>query len=160
MYYKDIFTYVFRQTQNEELSKDLTQEIFIAMLKSIDRFDDKKASFKTWLYKIASNKIIDSYRSTYYKYVTVVEEVYEDTLVNESGLEESLELKEDINEILDIVKTFNTNYQQIFRLKVFGDMTFSDIGSLLEMSESTVKTRYYSTIRKIKKLLVVKNNGQ
>ena len=160
MYYKDIFTYVFRQTQNEELSKYLTQEIFIAMLKSIDRFDDKKASFKTWLYKIASNKIIDSYRSTYYKYVTVVEEVYEDTLVNESGLEESLELKEDINEILDIVKTFNTNYQQIFRLKVFGDMTFSDIGSLLEMSESTVKTRYYSTIRKIKKLLVVKNNGQ
>ena len=160
MYYKDIFTYVFRQTQNEELSKDLTQEIFIAMLKSIDRFDDKKASFKTWLYKIASNKIIDSYRSTYYKYVTVVEEVYEDTLVNESGLEESLELKEDINEILDIVKTFNTNYQQIFRLKVFGDMTFSDIGSLLEMSESTVKTMYYSTIRKIKKLLVVKNNGQ
>lgn len=71
-----------------------------------------------------------------------------------------MELKEDINEILDIVKTFNTNYQQIFRLKVFGDMTFSDIGSLLEMSESTVKTRYYSTIRKIKKLLVVKNNGQ
>ena len=160
MYYKDIFTYVFRQTQNEELSKDLTQEIFIAMLKSIDRFDDKKASFKTWLYKIASNKTIDRDRSTYYKYVTVVEEVYEDTLVNESGLEESLELKEDINEILDIVKTFNTNYQQIFRLKVFGDMTFSDIGSLLEMSESTVKTRYYSTIRKIKKLLVVKNNGQ
>lgn len=160
MYYKDIFTYVFRQTQNEELSKDLTQEVFIAMLKSIDRFDDNKASFKTWLYKIASNKIIDSYRSTYYKYVTVVEEIYEDTLVNESGLEESLELKEDVNEILDIVKTFNTNYQQIFRLKVFGDMTFSDIGSLLEISESTVKTRYYSTIRKIKKLLVVKNNGQ
>lgn len=160
MYYKDIFTYVFRQTQNEELSKDLTQEIFIAMLKSIDRFDYKKASFKTWLYKIASNKIIDSYRSTYYKYVTVVEEIYEDTLVNESGLEDSLELKEDVNEILDIVKTFNTNYQQIFRLKVFGDMTFSDIASLLEISESTVKTRYYSTIRKIKKLLVVKNNGQ
>ena len=130
------------------------------MLKSIDRFDDKKASFKTWLYKIASNKIIDSYRSTYYKYVTVVEEIYEDTLVNESGLEESLELKEDVNEILDIVKTFNANYQQIFRLKVFGDMTFSDIGSLLEISESTVKTRYYSTIRKVKKLLVVKNNGQ
>lgn len=160
LYYKDIFTYVFRQTQNEELSKDLTQDIFISMLKSIDRFDSKKASFKTWLYKIASNKIIDIYRSTYYKYFTVVEEVDEYTLSYESSLEESLELKEDVNEILDIVRTFNTNNQQIFRLKVFADMTFSDIGSLLEISESTVKTRYYSTIRKIKKLLVVKNNGQ
>lgn len=130
------------------------------MLKSIDRFDSKKASFKTWLYKIASNKIIDIYRSTYYKYVTVVEEMDEHTLTYKSGLEESLELKEDVNEILDIVKTFNTNNQQIFRLKVFGDMTFSEIGSLLEISESTVKTRYYSTIKKIKKLLVVKDDGK
>lgn len=128
------------------------------MLKSIDRFDNNKASFKTWLYKIASNKIIDSYRSTYYKYVTVVEDIDENSLISESGLEESFEMKEDVNEILDIVSTFNTNQQQIFRLKVFGDMTFSEIGSLLEISESTVKTRYYSTIKKIKKLLVVKDN--
>lgn len=39
-------------------------------------------------------------------------------------------------------------------------MTFGEISSLLEISESTVKTRYYSTIRKIKKLLVVKENEQ
>ena len=159
LYYKDIFYYVFKQTQNEELSKDLTQEIFISMLKSIDRFDNKKASFKTWLYKIASNKIIDIYRSTYYKYVTVVEDIEEHTSNYENSLEELLELKEDVNEILNILKTFSISYQQIFRLKVFGNMTFSDIGSLLEVSESTVKTRYYSVIRKIKKLLVVKDNG-
>lgn len=160
LYYKDIFTYVFKQTQNEELSKDLTQEIFISMLKSIDRFDNQKASFKTWLYKIASNKIIDTYRSTYYKYVAVVEEIEVDTLNYERGLEETIEFNEDVNQILEVVKTFNTNYQQIFRLKVFGDMTFSDIGSLLEISESTVKTRYYSTIKKIKKLLKVEKDGQ
>lgn len=47
LYYKDIFTYVFRQTQNEELSKDLTQEIFVSMLKSIYLFNSKKASFRT-----------------------------------------------------------------------------------------------------------------
>lgn len=160
LYYKDIFTYVFRQTQNEELSKDLTQEIFVSMLKSIYLFNSKKASFRTWLYRIASNKIIDTYRSTYYKYVTVVEDIEEHTLNHEVGIEEKFELKENINEILDIVKTFNSNHQQIFRLKVFGDMTFGEISSLLEISESTVKTRYYSTIRKIKKLLVVKENEQ
>lgn len=129
------------------------------MLKSIDRFDSKKASFKTWLYKIASNKIIDTYRSTYYKYETIVEEIDEHTFICVDDLEKSLELKEHVNEILNILKTFNTMYQQIFRLKVFGEMTFSDIGSLLEISESTVKTRYYSVVRKIKKLLVVKDNG-
>lgn len=159
-YYKEIFAYVFRQTSNEELSKDLTQEIFISMLKSLGSFDDEKASFRTWLYKIASNKIIDNYRSTYYKYVTVVDEFEEGLVGYENDLEESFQLKEDAKEILEIINTLNTSIQQILRLKIFGGMTFLEIASLIDMSESTVKTKYYSSIKKIKKILEVKKNEQ
>lgn len=159
LYYKDIFYYVFKQTRNEELSKDLTQEIFISVLKSIDRFDDKKASFRTWLYKIASNKIIDNYRSAYYKYVTVVDEMEEYIGCYDQGFEKGLELKEDVSEILEIVNTFNTNLQQIFRMRIFGELTFNEIAVLLDMSEASVKTRYYSIIRKVKKELEVKHSG-
>ncbi|MDM0588901.1 sigma-70 family RNA polymerase sigma factor [Clostridium perfringens] len=159
-YYKKIFAYVFRQTSNEELSKDLTQEIFISMLKSLGGFDDEKASFRTWLYKIASNKIIDNYRSTYYKYVTVVDEFEEGLVGYKNDLEESFQLKEDAKEILEIINTLNTSIQQILRLKIFGGMTFLEIASLIDMSESTVKTKYYSSIKKIKKILEVKKNEQ
>lgn len=155
LYYKEIFSYVFKQTRNEELSKDLTQEIFISMLKSIGGFNEERASFRTWIYKIASNKIIDNYRSTYYKYSTIVDELDEGLIGEDNGIEEGFELKERVNEVMDIVNTLNANLQQIFRLKIFGDMTFSEIGVLLELSESTVKTRYYATVRKIKALLEV-----
>ena len=158
LYYKDIFVYVRKQTKNEDLSKDLTQEIFISMLKSIDRFDEKKASFKTWLYKIASNKIIDTYRLTYYKYVTVVEEIDENISSYDNTMEKLLEIRGDTNDILDIISTFNTGIQQIVRLKIFSDMTFADIGSLLEISESTAKTRYYATVKKIKKMMEVRDD--
>lgn len=156
-YYKDIFTYAYKQTRNEELSKDLTQEIFISMLKSIDRFDERKASFRTWLYKIANNKIIDSYRSTYYKYVTVVEEI-EEELESYPSMEDLFVLKEEANDILDIIGTFQTSIQQILRLKIFGEMTFAEIASLLELPESTIKTKYYATVKKIKKMMEVKHN--
>lgn len=159
LYYKDIFVYVYKQTQNEELSKDLTQDIFISMLKSIDRFDEKRASFKTWLYKIASNKIIDSYRSTYYKYVTVIDEGEGFIDSYDNNFEDLFEIRDDVNEALGILSTFNTNIQQIVRLKIFGDMTFAEIGSVLELSESTIKTRYYTTIKSIRKNMEVKNNG-
>lgn len=159
-YYKDIFSYVFKQTGNEELSKDLTQEIFISMLKSINKFDDKKASFKTWLYKIASNKIVDNYRSKYYKHVTLVEDIEENAVIDRDNLEKSFETKENVNEVLSILNTLNSEHQKIFRLKVFGNMTFKDIALLFDIPESTVKTKYYSTVRKIKKLLEVKYNGQ
>ena len=62
-YYKEIYAYVYRQTGNEELAKDLTQDIFIQILQKITMFDHKKASFRTWMYRIASNKICDHYRS-------------------------------------------------------------------------------------------------
>ena len=140
--------------------KDLTQEIFISMLKSLGGFDDEKASFRTWLYKIASNKIIDNYRSTYYKYVTVVDEFEEGLVGYKNDLEESFQLKEDAKEILEIINTLNTSIQQILRLKIFGGMTFLEIASLIDMSESTVKTKYYSSIKKIKKILEVKKNEQ
>lgn len=128
------------------------------MLKSLGGFDDEKASFRTWLYKIASNKIIDNYRSTYYKYVTVVDEFEEGLVGYENDLEESFQLKEDAKEILEIINTLNTSIQQILRLKIFGGMTFLEISSLIDMSESTVKTKYYSSIKKIKKILEVKKN--
>lgn len=130
------------------------------MLKSLGGFDDEKASFRTWLYKIASNKIIDNYRSTYYKYVTVVDEFEEGLVGYENDLEESFQLKEDAKEILEIINTLNTSIQQILRLKIFGGMTFLEIASLIDMSESTVKTKYYSSIKKIKKILEVKKNEQ
>ncbi|HBI6963046.1 TPA: sigma-70 family RNA polymerase sigma factor, partial [Clostridium perfringens] len=128
--------------------------------KSLGGFDDEKASFRTWLYKIASNKIIDNYRSTYYKYVTVVDEFEEGLVGYKNDLEESFQLKEDAKEILEIINTLNTSIQQILRLKIFGGMTFLEIASLIDMSESTVKTKYYSSIKKIKKILEVKKNEQ
>lgn len=49
-YYKEVYAYVYRQTGNEELAKDLTQDIFIQILQKITIFNHKKASFRTWMY--------------------------------------------------------------------------------------------------------------
>lgn len=128
------------------------------MLKSLERYDSSRAAFRTWLYKIAGNKIVDSYRSKYYRHETLVEEIDEGSCDYEESMEKAFEIKQDAEEILNIVNTLKADYQEIFRLKVFGEMTFIDISALLEIPESTVKTRYYSTVRKIKKMLEVKNN--
>lgn len=152
-YYKYIYLYVYKQVNNQEISKDITQEIFISMLRSITNYEIKKASFKTWLYKIASNKIIDYYRSRNYKYTTKIVDIEEIDISDTKDIEAEIIQKEHIREIIDIVNKLESNIQQIFRLKVFGEMTFKEISEILEISESTVKTKYYSTIKKIKKEL-------
>lgn len=153
IYYKPIYVYVFKQINDKEISMDLTQEIFISMLKSIDGYEEKKASFKTWIYKIASNKIIDYYRSKYYKYSTVVVELEDDSTVNLHNVENEFLIKEDAKEIIEIINRFEGDIQQILRLKIFADMKFREIGEVLDINESTVKTKYYSSIRKIKRIV-------
>ena len=60
-YYDEIYIYVYKQLQEKELAMDMTQDIFIAVLKGLHSYDEKKASFRTWLYRLASNKIMYGY---------------------------------------------------------------------------------------------------
>ncbi|MGP4039878.1 RNA polymerase sigma factor [Gracilibacillus sp. D59] len=60
-YYNEIFGFVYKQTLDQELTKDITQDIFISMLRTIQGFDGR-ASFLTWLYKVANSRLIDYYR--------------------------------------------------------------------------------------------------
>lgn len=150
-YYKEIYVYVFKQTSDKETSMDLTQEIFISMLKSLHSFDENKSSFRTWLYRIATNKVVDYFRSKNYKYTTLVETIEDRQIEDTTDFTVNLEHKEDVEKIQAIVNKLSSEYQEIFRLKIFLEATFLEISKILELSESTVKTKYYSIIKKIKK---------
>lgn len=150
-YYKEIYAYVYKQTIDKELSMDLTQEIFISVLKSIYRYDEKKASFRTWLYRIATNRLVDHYRSKSYKYNNMIVPIEEIDIYYKEDFEIRVQDKEDIERIIYIVNSLDVLSQQIFRLKLFADYTFLEISNVLNIPESTAKTRYYSIIRKIRK---------
>lgn len=159
-YYKEIYAYVYRQTGNEELAKDLTQDIFIQILQKIAMFDSKKASFRTWMYKIASNKICDHYRSKTHRLSLKQEQLdmTDENLEFHSGnlgsairdLSELIINKELIEDIMEIVSLYKQEWQEIFYMKCFEERTFQEISQTLNISENTVKSRFYKMIRQIK----------
>ncbi|MBZ9621789.1 sigma-70 family RNA polymerase sigma factor [Clostridium sp. FP2] len=158
-YYKEIYAYIYKQTLNKELSMDLTQEIFINMLQSINNYDEGKAAFRTWLYKIATNKLMDYYRSRNYKYNTIVMSINDYDLHDTEDFTINIENKQEAQNIINIVNRFDASSQLILRLKIFAQYTFLEISEVLNISESTVKTRYYSIIKKVKIILGEDKNG-
>src|SRR5438034_1294215 len=58
-----IFSYVCRMTHDSPDAEDLTQEVFIRAYQSIHRFR-ADAAVDTWLYRIATNLVIDRFRRT------------------------------------------------------------------------------------------------
>lgn len=61
----EIYQYVFLRTGlNKVTTEDLTQEIFIDVFKGLDHFKGL-SSERTWIYKIAKNKVFNYYRTHY-----------------------------------------------------------------------------------------------
>lgn len=57
-----IYAHVFRLVQNREEAEDLTQETFLRIYRHLNRFDPTR-SFKSWIYKIATNAGLNALRS-------------------------------------------------------------------------------------------------
>ena len=148
-YYDEIVAYAYKQTNDREIAMDLTQNIFISMLHTIARYDERQASFRTWLYKIATNKIIDYHRSRgAIRYKTL--DLDEIDIPDETDFVLNLEHEDLTARIGTYVGRYDAGTQRIFRLKIFGEYTFAEIANMTKMPEATVKTKYYRLLKNLK----------
>ena len=152
-YYDEIYIFVAKQISDSELAYDLTQEIFISMLHSIGSYQEKLSSFRTWLYRIATNKVIDFRRKTAV-YAISLEELSEaetKDYIAKIDYENDITQAELLRKIECYVSGFQTDLQQIFRLHIYGGQTFQEIAVLTEMPESSVKSKYYRLLKQIRR---------
>lgn len=154
-YYREIYAYIYKQCGECELAMDLTQDTFVAAFRGIRGYDEGKAEFRTWLYRIAANKTADYYRSKQYRQHLAEQSLDGSTLEmpDDTDVLKSLAERDTIKQIMEIVFGYELVWVHIFQMKIFEEMTFARIGEELDLSENTVKTRYYAMIKKIRKEL-------
>ena len=137
-YYKAVYKHIYIKLKDEELSMDLTQETFISALKGLGGFNIEKASFKTWLTRIADNKVTDYFRSRQY-HESIVTQIMDDTIQEpadeRAGTETSVLGK--------------LSYEEM--LKVYEGYTFGEISANQGVDLSTVKSRYYAMVKRVRK---------
>lgn len=146
-YYDEIYVYVYRQTGNKDDSLDLTQEIFISVLRAIESYQPEKATFRTWLYRIATNKIIDERRRRHPD-VLNIDDI---ELPEEMDYLKEWEYRQLLSKIDLYVSSQDTTVEQIFRMRLYQNLSFVKIGHTLQMPEATVKTKYHRLCQKIRK---------
>jgi RNA polymerase sigma factor (sigma-70 family) len=147
-YYNEIYVYSYRQLGGKEAAMDLTQEIFIAALQSIERYDCRKGSFRAWLYRIATNKIIDSRRKTSVLSIPLEETELAD---EREMLVQTVEQRGLLEKIERYVSGLDHDTQQIYRLHLYGAYSFPEIAHMLGREEAAVKSRYYRLLNALRK---------
>ncbi|QNN61617.1 sigma-70 family RNA polymerase sigma factor [Erysipelothrix inopinata] len=98
----------------------------------------KPEYFKTWVMRILINECKDELK----RRNQFVE------LVNLNDL--PVQSTEDYSYVKDYLNTLTTDEQEIIRLKVYSQFSFREVGEMLEIPESTIKSKYYSILKKLK----------
>jgi len=154
-----VYSFALRLVGGQEAAEDIAQETFVKAWRYLKKFDPARASFKTWLMRIARNTCVDHLRKR-----TAVPLSYFDTTeggnsVTESLADESLLADEllsrtdDAEEVTRALGQLSHAQREVLVLRYEQGLTFDEIGSVLNTPANTVKSRHRRALHQLRGLL-------
>ena len=144
-YFEDVYKYALSLSRNETIAEDITQETFFKALKSIDNFNGN-CKLRVWLCQIAKN--------TYFSFCEK-EKKYSgsnnlEEKPNTENFEQELINRELAFEMHKLLHILAEPYKEVFSLRMFGELSFLQIGELFGKTESWARVTYHRAKLKIK----------
>ncbi|NMA95079.1 MAG: RNA polymerase sigma factor [Clostridiales bacterium] len=144
MYFKDVYLYIMSISKDQHIAEDITAETFIKAIKSIHTFKGK-CDIRVWLCQIAKNE--------YYSYLRKEKKTIamETMPVSKSGisLERLMISRERAFKIHKILHRLREPYKEVFYLRVYGELSFKEIGDIFEKTENWACVTYHRGRKKI-----------
>lgn len=136
-YFSEVYRFSLSLCRDPSLAEEITQEAFFKALKNIDRFRGE-AKIGSWLCRIAKNTFYDHLK----KQQRHGEELSK-ALISEESIEQKIADKETAFEVVRALHRLKEPYREVFWLRTFGELSFSQIGVLFEKTESWARVTYY-----------------
>jgi RNA polymerase sigma-70 factor (ECF subfamily) len=141
-----VYRYLLSLTHNAALSEELTQETFYQAVKSVARYDGS-CKVSTWLCAIAKNAL-RSYRRKH----TPAQPLDEVSTMTGSPEAEMLAGIARV-ELIKKLRLLDGEMREVMYLRLFGDLSFREIGDILLRTENWARVSYYRGKEKLKKEL-------
>lgn len=138
-YYEKVYYYCYRHVDNKQAAQDLTQEVFIKIIKSINNYKHY-GKFENYLYVIARNLCKDFHKKEWHYSLKEIEEGSSEQEIYE------LENKIMIQAALD---KLSEDEREIIILRFYHDLKIRDIAKIMDWGVSITKYR----LKKAMKLL-------
>ena len=154
-YETQIFNYSVRLTGNSSDAMDLMQEVFLGVYRNLHRFRGD-AKFSSWIFRIAHNKAVDMNRRRRLmsNQLSMNDDEFDilDILSGDTGNEpdEKLGNQQRNGKITRMLARLSLEHRLVVEFKVFQSLTFDEIAVMQDISANTVKTRFYTALKKLK----------
>ncbi len=167
-YQKPLINYIHRFINDYHRAEDLSQETFLRVFKSASRYKPT-ASFKSWLYTIATNLCRNEIRNrsrrntcSFEELVKEGEDVYHTEIMRDTRYlpDVLLEKKEQRQIIRKTLAQLPDNQRIALTLVTYQDLRYEEVAEILGCSVGAVKALIHRARQKMKKLLIKAGIGE
>ena len=142
LYFADVYKYILALSRDEAVAEEVTQETFFKALTAIDTFRGD-CQLRVWLCQIARNQYLSLCRERK-KFADRGGEPGDD------GIEAGFANREDARRLHVLLHELPEPYKEVFSLRTFGELPFSQIGELFGKTESWARVTYFRARQKLK----------
>jgi RNA polymerase sigma-70 factor (ECF subfamily) len=157
-YQRQVANIIYLTLGNREEVDDLSQEVFVRVFRSLDRFEFD-SSLYSWIYRIAVNLCIDEIRRKRIRKLIPLDFLTESKLEGErrektsaTGSDELLQ-KEKKEIIRDALDQLSPIHRTVILLREYQDLSYGEIAKTLRISPQAVKSRIFRAREELRELL-------
>jgi RNA polymerase sigma factor (sigma-70 family) len=141
-----LFNFFLRLTGNRPLSEDLTQELFLRILKYRHTYRGE-SKFSTWMYQIARNLHIDQLRSR--RPEIPIDDLYEEKPCPRPCPAQNAETQQETD--LLALERLPLRKREVLLLSRFQNLKYQEIAGLLECSVESVKVQVHRSLKELRR---------
>jgi RNA polymerase sigma-70 factor (ECF subfamily) len=134
-----------------EVAEDVTQEVCLAVVDVLPRYQDQGAPFAALVYAIASNKVADAQRRYARTPFTVVEDLPE-RAEPALGPEQQTMARSDVEAALALLERLPPRMAQVVRLRAEG-LSAEDVGAIVGLTANAVRVTQHRALTRLRRLV-------
>jgi len=146
-YNKRIFNFLARMTMDRALAEDLTQNVFLRLIKYRNSYKEG-ARFQPWIYQVARNIFSDHYQAHKNKFSDFIDvEKVQDYMIdsNESQLMDEREKL-----LHKSMAKLESDQRELLVLTRFQNMKYEEVAVIMDTTVANIKVKVHRAIAKLR----------
>ena len=165
-YFKAVYRYIWQLSGNEHIAEEITGETFFKAMKSINNFRGE-CDMRVWLCQIAKNTYfsylkkngkIESIDEAKFQNIANPNDFIDDYIemhapVCQAGIVFEVNTQEEAAQLRKILHSISEPYKEVFMWRVFGELSFNEIGDLYGKTDNWACVTYHRARKMIQSRL-------
>lgn len=152
LYAASIYRFLLGNLGNPQEAEDLTTEVFVRVWRALPEYEDTGYPFSAYLFRVARNLLIDTYRSQGRKEPLIS--------IEDAGLEEVLPDPEqklpdphEYDTLHKALQALREDYREVLVLRFLNDLSVDEISAIMNRSEGAVRVLQHRALNAVRNII-------